>query len=121
MGLVLVTRRLTPGGTDPLRDGGHEIVASDDDVPLTQHELADGAAQSDGVVCLLTDRVDAEVLEAGHSGRLQVVANAAVGYDNIDVAHAHSLGITVCNTPSVLDATVADLAFFLNGLSSRLR
>jgi glyoxylate reductase len=113
MARVLVTRRLTPGGTDPLRDGGHEIVASDDDVPLTQDELANGAAQNDGIVCLLTDRIDADVLEAGHAGHLRVVANAAVGYDNIDVARAHSLGIAVCNTPSVLDDTVADLAFFL--------
>ena len=53
------------------------------------------------------------MLEAGHAGRLRVVANAAVGYDNIDVAAAHKLGIAVCNTPGVLDATTADLAFLL--------
>ena len=113
MGRVLVTRRLTPGGTDPLLHAGHEIVARDDDVPLTADELATGAAECDGIVCLLTDRIDAEVLKAGQSGRLRVVANAAVGYDNIDVATAHALGIAVCNTPGVLDATTADLAFLL--------
>ena len=53
------------------------------------------------------------MLGAGHAGRLRVVANAAVGYDNIDVATAHELGIAVCNTPGVLDATTADLAFLL--------
>jgi lactate dehydrogenase-like 2-hydroxyacid dehydrogenase len=110
---VLVTRRLTAGGTDPLRDAGHEIVRRDDDVPLSADELATQAAECDGVVCLLTDRIDADVLQAGHDGRLRVVANAAVGYDNIDVATAHALGITVCNTPGVLDATTADLAFLL--------
>ena len=113
MGRVLVTRRLTPGGTDPLHLAGHEIVASDDDVPLTADQLATVAAEVDGIVCLLTDRIDADVLKAGHAGRLRVVANAAVGYDNIDVASARALGIAVCNTPGVLDATTADLAFLL--------
>jgi lactate dehydrogenase-like 2-hydroxyacid dehydrogenase len=110
---VLVTRRLTAGGTDPLQDAGHEIVARHDDVPLSADELAAQAAECDGVVCLLTDRIDADVLRAGHDGRLRVVANAAVGYDNIDVATAHALGVAVCNTPGVLDATTADLAFLL--------
>lgn len=113
MGRVLVTRRLTPGGTDPLVEAGHEIVTPDDDVPLTPAELEARAADSDGIVCLLTDRIDDAVLRAGHAGRLRVVANAAVGYDNIDVATAHALGIAVCNTPGVLDATTADLAFLL--------
>ena len=78
MARVLVTRRLTPGGTDPLREAGHEIVTTDDDVPLTAGELATQAAGCDGIVCLLTDRIDAAVLQAGHDGRLRVVANAAV-------------------------------------------
>jgi glyoxylate reductase len=104
---------LTAGGTDPLRDAGHEIVATDDDIPLSAEELATQAATCDGIVCLLTDRIDADVLGAGHNGRLRVVGNAAVGYDNIDVATAHALGIAVCNTPGVLDATTADLTFLL--------
>jgi len=111
---VLVTRRLTPGGTDPLLEAGHEILGpDDDDVPLTQAELEARAADVDGIVCLLNDRIDAAVLGAGKAGRLRVVANAAVGYDNIDVDSAHALGIAVCNTPGVLDATTADLAFLL--------
>jgi lactate dehydrogenase-like 2-hydroxyacid dehydrogenase len=110
---VLVTRRLTPGGTDPLLAAGHELVGPDDDVPLTADELARQAAECDGIVCLLTDRIDARVLESGSGGRLRVVGNAAVGYDNIDVASAHALGVAVCNTPGVLDATTADLAFLL--------
>jgi glyoxylate reductase len=111
---VLVTRRLTPGGTDPLLEADHEIVTpSDDDVPLTPAELEARAADCDGMVCLLTDRIDDAVLRAGRAGRLRVVGNAAVGYDNIDVARAHELGIAVCNTPGVLDGTTADLAFLL--------
>jgi len=110
---VLVTRHLTPGGTDPLLAAGHEVVCREDDVPLTSAELEAEAANCDGIVCLLTDRIDAAVLHGREDGRLRVVANAAVGYDNIDVETAHALGITVCNTPGVLDATTADLAFLL--------
>ena len=115
MARVLVTRRLTSGGTDPLVAAGHDIIGPlPDDAPMSADELCEGAATSDAIVCLLTDRIDAAVLAAGaKGGRLRVVANAAVGYDNIDVATAHELGITVCNTPGVLDATTADLAFLL--------
>ncbi len=119
MARVLVTRPLTEGGTDPLLDAGHEIVEPDEN-PLPAESLVALAAECDGIVSHLTDRIDAAVLESGHSGRLQVVANAAVGYDNIDVATAHSLGITVCNTPGVLDDTTADLAFLLILAATRL-
>ena len=74
----------------------------------------------DGIVCHLTDRIDAAVLESGRNGRLRVVANAAVGYDNIDVTSATAMGITVCNTPGVLDDTTADLAFLLILAATRL-
>ena len=85
MARVLVTRPLTEGGTDPLLAAGHEVVMREDGTPLTPEELASQAAECDGVVCHLTDRIDAAVLESGRAGRLRVVANAAVGYDNIDV------------------------------------
>jgi glyoxylate reductase len=110
---VLVTRRLPDGGLDPLAAAGHEIVGPPmDDDPLSSDELVAQAASVDAIVCVLTDRIDEAVLRAG-SPRLKVVADVAVGYDNIDVARAASLGIAVCNTPGVLDETTADLAFFL--------
>ena len=118
MARVLVTRPLTEGGTDPLLNAGHEIVVPTD--PLTADELATLAPQFDGIVCHLTDRMDATVLSSGRAGMLRVVANAAVGYDNIDVATAASLGVTVCNTPGVLDDTTADLAFLLILAATRL-
>jgi lactate dehydrogenase-like 2-hydroxyacid dehydrogenase len=117
---VLVTRPLTEGGTDPLLQAGHEIVMPDQSIPLTPAELARLAPEFDGIVCHLTDRMDAAVLESGHDGRLRVVANAAVGYDNIDVVTATALGITVCNTPGVLDDTTADLTFLLILAATRL-
>jgi glyoxylate reductase len=110
---VLVTRHLTEGGTDPLLAAGHEIVARADDIPFTPEELLAAVGEVDAMVCLLTDRIDATLLKTGHQGQLRVVGNVAVGYDNVDVATAQSLGITVCNTPGVLDATTADLAFLL--------
>ncbi len=119
MARVLVTRPLTEGGTDPLLEAGHEIVEPDEN-PLAPESLVALAAECDGIVSHLTDRIDAAVLESGHSGRLKVVANAAVGYDNIDVTTAHSFGIAVCNTPGVLDDTTADLTFLLILAATRL-
>ncbi len=112
MGRVLVTRHLPEGGTDPLVDAGHEIVQRADDTALTPAELAAAAADVDAIVCLLTDRIDAGLLDVA-GAQLRVVANVAVGYDNIDVDAARARGITVCNTPGVLDDTTADLAVLL--------
>jgi glyoxylate reductase len=117
---VLVTRPLTEGGTDPLLEAGHEIVLHQDGGSLPADELVRLAAEFDGIVCHLTDRIDTAVLESGRNGKLRVVANAAVGYDNIDVASATAMGITVCNTPGVLDDTTADLAFLLILTTTRL-
>lgn len=119
MARVLVTRQLPDGGVDPLAAAGHHIVARADDTPFTPDELVAAVADVDAVVCLLTDRIDDAVLAAG-GDRLRVVANVAVGYDNIDVSAAHTRGITVCNTPGVLDDTTADLAFLLILSASRL-
>ncbi len=113
MARVLVTRRLPDGSLDPLVGAHHEIVQLEEDRPLGHEELVARAPDIDGMLCLLTDRIDAEVLRAGAAGRLRVVSTAAVGYDNIDVVEAHRLGLAVCNTPGVLDQTTADLAFLL--------
>jgi glyoxylate reductase len=118
-GRVLVTRRLPDGGLDPLAE--HDLVGPNaDDAPFTPDELRAHAADVDGIVCVLTDRIDADLLKAGAASRLRVVANVAVGYDNIDVAAARELGIVVCNTPGVLDDTTADLAFTLILAAARL-
>jgi glyoxylate reductase len=119
VGRVLVTRRLPDGGLDPL--AAHDLVGPNaDDAPFTPEELRAHARNVDGVVCVLTDRMDADLLAAGAAGGLKVVANVAVGYDNIDVAAAREHGIVVCNTPGVLDDTTADLAFTLILAASRL-
>lgn len=113
---MLVTRRLPEGGLDPL--AGHELVQRDDDEPFTRVGLVAAVRDVDAVVCLLTDRMDEGVIEAG-AGRLRVIGNVAVGYDNVDVAAATKHGVVVCNTPGVLDETTADLAFALILAASR--
>jgi glyoxylate reductase len=116
---VLVARRLPDGGLDPLF--AHELVGpKPHDAPFTPDELRARAGEFDAIVCVLTDKIDAPLLAAGAAGRLRVVANVAVGYDNIDVAAAREHGIVVCNTPGVLDETTADLAFTLILAASRL-
>jgi glyoxylate reductase len=117
---VLVTRRLPDGGLDPL--AAHELIGPNaDDSPFTPDELRTHVGTVDAIVCVLTDKIDADLIAAGAAGgRLRAVANVAVGYDNIDVHAAREHGVVVCNTPGVLDETTADLAFTLILAASRL-
>lgn len=118
MARVLVTRQLPDGGLDPLTNAGHEIVQRDDDTSFTPAELTTALADVDAAVCVLTDVLDASTIAA--ASHLRVIANVAVGYNNIDVDAARGAGITVCNTPGVLDETTADLVFLLILSASRL-
>jgi glyoxylate reductase len=120
VGDVLVTRHLPEGGLDPLVQAGHTLIQNKTDDRYSTEELAKLAPEVDGILCLLTDRIDETVLRAGAAGRLKVIGNAAVGYDNVDLTAARSSGIAVCNTPGVLDKTTADLAFLLILAASRL-
>jgi len=74
-------------------------------------ELRQRIAGTDALVCVSTDRIDAPAIDV--ATRLKVIANVAVGYDNIDVAHAASRGIVVTNTPDVLTESVADFTWAL--------
>jgi glyoxylate reductase len=113
---VLLTHPVPEGGIDPILAAGHQLV----ELEGPDADLAAAASDVDAVLCMLTDRMDATVLRAGAAGRLRVVSVAAVGYDNVDVAEAASLGIAVCNTPGVLDETTADLALLLILSAGRL-
>ena len=83
-----------------------------DELPPPRDELLRRVAGCDGVLTLLTDRVDDEFLDAA-GPQLKVVSNYAVGFDNIDVAACARRGVAVGNTPGVLTETTADLAFAL--------
>lgn len=82
-----------------------------DELPAPRAELLARAARAEGIVSLVTDRMDAELMDAAPS--LRVISNVAVGYDNIDVAAATQRKIVVTNTPGVLTETTADLGFAL--------
>jgi glyoxylate reductase len=118
VGRVLVTRQLPKGGLDPLISAGHELIQRPQDEALSHDELIAAVGTVEGLVCLLTDRIDGTVIAAAPS--LRVVGNVAVGYDNIDLAAAHRAGVAVCNTPGILDETTADLAWALILAASRL-
>jgi lactate dehydrogenase-like 2-hydroxyacid dehydrogenase len=83
-----------------------------DELPPPRDELLRRVAGCEGILTLLTDRVDDELLDAAGPG-LRVVSNYAVGYDNVDVAACTRRGVAVGNTPGVLTETTADLAWAL--------
>ena len=88
-----------------------EVESNQADQPFDTATLAQRLHDKDGVVCCLTDRIDDALL--AKSPRLKVVANIAVGYNNIDVPASTARGVMVTNTPGVLDDSTADLAFTL--------
>ena len=107
---IFVTRALPGDPTPRLREVANVIVWPHDEPP-PHDELIRRAADADALLTMLTDPIDAAVLDAGR--RLRLVAQMAVGYDNVDVAAATECGILVTNTPGVLTETTADLAFAL--------
>lgn len=108
---VVVSQFVFPECLAPLEEAGFEVHAERGDAPLAPEELRAVCAEADALICMLTDRVDADLLRA--APHLKVVANVAVGYDNIDVAAAGDAGVAVTNTPGVLTEATADLAFAL--------
>lgn len=107
---MFVTRRIPEPGLDMLREVC-EVVVNEEDRVLSKEEVIEGVKGKDALLSLLTDRIDAEVMDAGSS--LKVIANYAVGFDNIDIDAATYRKIPVTNTPGVLTETTADLAFAL--------
>jgi glyoxylate reductase len=83
----------------------------EEDAPPPAEVLMEKSRHADGLLSLLTDRIDARLMDA--APRLRTISNMAVGYDNIDVAAATERGILVGNTPGVLSETTADFAFAL--------
>jgi gluconate 2-dehydrogenase len=107
---VLVTREVFDETLEFL--GRHcEVESNQQDAAFDPETLAAKLVDKDGVVCTLTDRVDAKLLE--RCARLKAVANIAVGYNNIDLAACTARGVMATNTPGVLDDSTADLAWAL--------
>lgn len=107
---VFLTRELPPKAMEKLR--AHvDLEMNIEDRVLSKAEVVEGVKGKDGLLCLLTDTIDAEVMDA--NPKLKIIANYAVGYNNIDVDAATKRGIPVTNTPGVLTDTSADTAFAL--------
>jgi glyoxylate reductase len=106
-----VLTRVLPGrALDRLR-ASHEVEVWTGELPPEREWLQARAATADGLLCLLTDRIDAELI--GGVARLCAISNFAVGVDNIDLAAAAARGISVGCTPDVLTAATADLTMAL--------
>src|SRR6185436_18043380 len=107
---ILVTREVFDETLDYLREHC-EVDANQEDVAFAPDALAQRASDKDALMCALTDRIDPALL--ARAPNLKVVANIAVGYNNIDVPACTARGIQVTNTPGVLDDSTADLAWTL--------
>ncbi|MFJ1763563.1 2-hydroxyacid dehydrogenase [Amycolatopsis sp. NPDC088138] len=108
---IAVTRWIPDEAVKVLAEAG-EVTVSPADRPLTTAELHEFAAGAAAVVGMLHDRLDGALADAAGPG-LKVVANVAVGYDNVDVPALAERGVVVTNTPGVLTEATADLAFGL--------
>ena len=96
---IFVTRKIQGDSLEKLKSAGYEVTISDLDRPLTQEELLEKSKGVDGLLSLLTDRVDVDLMDA-IGPQLKIISNYAVGFDNVDVKAAGDRGIIVTNTPS---------------------
>ncbi|MPY95890.1 MAG: D-glycerate dehydrogenase [Acidimicrobiia bacterium] len=110
--VVAVTRWLPPPGIGPLERAGFDVRYQGEDRPPGRDELLALVHGARAILTLLTERVDDDLLDAAGPG-LEVVANLAVGYDNVDVAACRARDVAVTNTPGVLTEATADLTWAL--------
>ncbi|HOO76727.1 MAG TPA: D-glycerate dehydrogenase [bacterium] len=108
---VFVSRKIPEEGLRTLERAGVPFEVNPDDRVLSPGELASACRDADGLLCLLTDRIDRNLLDAAPS--LRGIACMAVGHDNVDLAECTRRGIPVSNTPGVLTEATADLAWAL--------
>lgn len=112
---VFITRKIPSRGIEMLSARGYTVAMNPEDRVLDKIELVAllKADQYDAVLCLLTDKIDVEVLDAARASGVKIFANYAAGFDNIDLTAAGERGIMVTNTPEVLTQTVAEHTFAL--------
>ena len=108
---IYVTRKIPDQALQLLLEHTDVLMWENEDVPVPRDILEAHIRQVDGLYSMLTDTIDATLLQ--QTTRLKVISNMAVGYNNIDINAANKKGITVTNTPGVLTETTADLTFAL--------
>jgi glyoxylate reductase len=106
---VLVTREIPAAGLRPLEEFDVTVLS---EAPPERADLLEAACGAEGVLSTVTEKIDGTFMDAAGED-LKVIANMAVGYDNVDVEAAKTRGVIVTNTPGVLDETTADVAFML--------
>ncbi len=111
MGRVVVTRAIPGDAPDLLAAAGHQVEIWPGELPPPRDELARLLSRADAALTMVTDRIDEALFAA--ASNLRIVANMAVGYDNVDPAVAAAAGVWLTNTPGILAETTADLAFGL--------
>lgn len=99
MAKIFVTRKIPGDHIDRLKTDGHEVTLSEFNRPLTPVELLEKVKGVDGILSLLTDKIDGDLIDAA-GPQLKIISNYAVGFDNIDVSAATDRGVIVTNTPS---------------------
>lgn len=109
---VFITRRIPPPAVDLLTAAGLNVEMRHGDTPIGRGELLLKVRWASALICTLTDRVDETLLDAA-GPTLRIVANFAVGYDNIDLEACRRRGVVVTNTPDVLTDATADLTWAL--------
>ena len=117
---IVVTQTIPEKGLGILREafGAEAVLVTSQDGPIPRAKLLAAVRGADALLPMLTDRIDGAVLDAAGPG-LRIVANNAVGFDNIDLTAARARGVAVSNTPDVLTETTADLAWALLMAASR--
>lgn len=108
---IFITRKLPENVIVKFKEHFEINMWEKEDIPVPREILLEEAKKADALLTMLSDLIDEEVITAGPS--LKVIANLAVGYDNIDTHAATKHGIAICNTPDVLTDTTADLTFAL--------
>ncbi len=111
---IFVTRMIPETGIKALKSKGYEVVVNEkaENRSATKEEMIAGAKGADAILSILTDKIDGEVMDAGLP-TLKIIANYAVGFDNLDVEGAKKRNIVLTNTPGVLTNTVAEHTFAL--------
>ena len=109
MSNVLLTRRI-PSAVLSRLEAAHDVEIYDGPSPIPEDELKRRIVGKQALICLLTEKISAEVIATSD---LRIIANIAVGYENIDVAAARARGIVVTNTPDVLTEAVAEFTWAL--------
>jgi glyoxylate reductase len=108
---IFITREIPSTGIELLKQNGFEVFVYKKDKPISKNELIKSVQNCDGLLTLLSDKIDKEVID--QMKNCNVIANYAVGFNNIDVDYAKSKGIVVTNTPDVLTDSTADLTMAL--------